>query len=373
MVDTRVGVVGGVAALMLAAVTHQAVDRSISSPTCRQCWVILQPVASLTAPEISSLPSAVGRDGSGNFVLGFADGKTPPLLFDPSGRYVGPLARRGAGPGEFGDVAQIRRRGNGGLLVLDRGNGRLAFQGTNGRWSSVPVPTNAFDAIELSGGRFVVNASIPTRDAIAKPLVLLAVDGEVVRHFGEDAGRTVLPSTRARSFLRKLVTTGPTSYWAVDAAFRYRAVEWTDDRRGVTLRRRVDWMPDREVPYTPVTPDIPPQPVIAAVGTVDDSLLVVIAAISDPRWARGLDRVTGSGAAGQYDRVTAAEYRVGRPAEVFDTQLEVFDFRRQNLIATRRVDQAIGYALGDGFVAGVQVDDDGEYVVSIYRVGVRQP
>ncbi len=108
-------------------------------------------------------------------------------LFDlKTGSYLGPLARRGAGPGEFGMVRVVRALASGELFTVDVGNSRIAWW-TPGQRKPRKEETIGgagwFDAVPWLGDTVLFSARSVSEGAGGYPLHL-SVNRQLVASFG---------------------------------------------------------------------------------------------------------------------------------------------------------------------------------------------
>ncbi|MBK8247005.1 MAG: hypothetical protein IPK85_06365 [Gemmatimonadetes bacterium] len=242
-----------------------------------------------------------------------------------------------------------------------------------GLWRSFPTPFSVLDMDVGPGNAIVLNAIEPSRDLAGFPLRWVDSTGRTLVAFGEEQTEVIRMDTRARIHYRRVLTTG-NGVWAARTSFRYELTRW--DIRGTRVSqapRTADWFPpqsDRvEAPRAEPTP---PQPGIAALGVINDTLGVVLGSALRSDWKRGMKLVAPREASQAASHVTpnVARWEVDDPTKVFDSVLDVFDLRSGRPLVTRRLSGTIPYVPSAGTLAALSFDDDGEVVITLLRIAV---
>jgi hypothetical protein len=244
------------------------------------------------------------------------------LAFDSTGRLLGTIGRRGAGPGEFVRISvPILGRADS-IYVHDFGLGRVSVIGPDLQVA------RSFAAryrpwLVRDDGTFVVAEQIGTPEHAGYPLHVVDETGKVLRSFGTE-------SPQYRSDLRLLLTrfVAPArdgTIWAV-APGRYVIERW-DPERGVLISSvpvRSSWF--REAPNHL---DESERPVSIILGLWEDEAgwIWVLARVADLQWSRPPPLPPGV-----WERQTTMEDRNG----MYDWMVEVIDPGSGTVLASRR-------------------------------------
>lgn len=304
-------------------------------PTCSSCGVRLAQVAVLgdTAGD-GELPRELRfatMDERGRYLLSFV---TPdlPMVYSPTGQFLGRIGRIGRGPGEF-MMPVVFHAYRDTVWLTDGLTGRItAMQavgqewGSGGTWTVPGMPQIPFAVTRLMDGSILYNAQVNSVDQIGFPLHLLRLDG-LVRSFG-----ALTPESRPGQVWRDrrlLAGSREGGAWVLHAA-RYE-LERYDGSGQMTARwrRDVPWFPPQREAHR-VAPDRPPPAQALAAAEDSGGLVWLFLGVPDPRHreAFGPSPTPGIVDFRSYDRY-------------FDTIIEVFDPVSGTIIASQRTDHAI--------------------------------
>lgn len=269
-------------------------------------------------------------------------------VFGADGGFLTRIGRRGSGPGEFEDVSSLVVTEDGVFSALDRGRGTISTFDWTGQllrevrtegWLPVGLQTLPFE------GALALHAShIPTPARVEYPIHVVDLESGVIREsFGSLTGEYPLGS----SLDPRTISRGPgRSVWMAGSD-TYTLDLWESNTVVRALRRDVEWFP-RPLP-NPEGHGWEKQPVPSLVDMAsDDSLVWVFLYVGDDRWAE------------------AAETR--DMDLYYDTVIEVIDWWRGRVLASRRFDECFDNWLEPGLIGRLAVTPTGSVRYLIYRV-----
>ena len=350
-------------ALLLAAGAHHLASAQdppeagvVSLDPCEErCGLTLVPVIEFGEDEGPGMIEGAAEarvDGSGRLYLAMLGGDHV-LVFDSDGTFLRRVGRRGEGPGELLDIRAFAVLDDGVFAVLDSGRGVILTFDWTGRllrevrtrgWG--PIGTGTW-LIPLGDTRAVYQAAYRGGDRAGYPLHVINLEsGEMEASFGSRTGEFDITRERRLDVVPAL---GPgESIWMA----RQRAywIElWEPDNRLVrSMRRDVEWFPDALVDLEGAHggPPREPEPVLASIAATD-SLLWVLLGRSDERWA---------GASGGDDEMS------------YDTVIEVIDWKRGRVIASRRFDEIYSPWIAPGLVGEIVITPEASVRFRVLRV-----
>lgn len=194
-------------AMLLLAVATAAAGAQPTldlSPSCSTCRLRFEEVVAFQADwgsgGLPTRPMAVHRFARSHWIVLDAEAATV-YRFDERGRYVGLIARRGAGPTEMQSPTLLLDWGADSVAVFDSGNAKALIFGPSGRTEREErvdvVPT--IRASRLASGGFLVAGMIGTHAGFGMPFHEYSRQGALVRSFGSPAdARVVRPSQSLR-------------------------------------------------------------------------------------------------------------------------------------------------------------------------------
>ena len=337
-------------------ILHVSDDRS-----CQECGIRATHLVRLGDRDlpgaIESDVAIAARDGRGRFYVTEAYG-TRIKVFDPAGRFLRTIGRKGAGPGEFQDIGTIKVVGGDSLFVFDNGNLRYTVLDSAyavAAESPLQIPPY-IEAAVFEGGGIVLASPVRTPERVGLPLHYLGRDGRVKRSFGSDRPnyRSDIPYIDARG-----ISKAPEG--RVWSAYRNQYVIELWDTAGqhlLDVRRAVDWFPSglRRVDVDPHDrAQHPPDPHITSIRE-EDGILWVAVLIADPEWREALQDDDGFHGASIAD---VTRYR--------DTIVEAVDLATGRLLGSARVDQPLTGFIGDGLATATILDDIGIPYVHVWH------
>ncbi len=268
-------------------------------------------------------------------------------LYGPDGSFLRRIGRSGAGPGELQHLTSLVVMEDGLFSVLDRRRGAIVTFDSAGAlrseartrgWSPRGLQT-----IHIGGPLAVHHADIPTPELVGYPLHLVNLEsGEVLESFGSLTG-----DYDPQSGLNHVIAQGPgRSVWLAEK-YAYAIELWDSSRLVRSLRRDADWFP--QVPLAELGHgwDERPSPLIASVAA-DDSLLWVAAGVADEQWE--------------------ADSQRRDPALLYDTMIEVIDWRRGRVIGSQRFDDDYFHWVRPGLLGRAVVTPEGSIRYRTTRV-----
>ena len=287
-------------------------------------------------------------DASGRAYL-LGEGAPHVWVFGADGGFLTRIGRRGSGPGEFEDIGSLVVTEDGVFSTLDRGRGTISTFDWTGQllrevrtegWLPMGVETLPFE------GSLVLHAAdIQTPAQVGYPLHLVDLESGAIREsFGSLTGEH--PS--GWSLAEKLIARGPgRSVWMTERYGAYEIELWESNTIVRALRRDVEWFPEIPPDRQSHGWEERPTPMLVHVAS-DDSLLWVLAHTADDRWSE-------AAATRDWDRF-------------LDTRIEVIDWRRGRVLASRRLDDAHDNWLEPGLVGRLAVTPTGSVRYLTYRV-----
>lgn len=288
-------------------------------------------------------------------------GRTPDGMpvFDSTGQLIASVGRLGSGPSEFRSIQSLAVGPGDTVHVFDAGNQRHSILGPDLEVvRSFPSLGSTYDAVVLSTGQVVRNASVPMDDLWGLPLHLIApTDGRRVRSFGRDPNEPFVPDDAWAG--RRELTAGPRGTVYAARRNEYRIEKW--DTSGAFLGgfvRNADWFR----PYTRpprLGPEAAPSPSLERIHRDSSNRLWILITVPDRHWRRNL-RPAGRG--------PRLRYEPTHPNGIFDTVIEVLDLDTGVLLMSQRTPHFLWGFLGDGVVFGDGTGPDGVPRFSVWRL-----
>lgn len=270
-------------------------DRTTSQECVPGCTIELRPLVSLGGGEEGWVGATfnVARGSRFYYVAGATVPPSEIHVFDLDGSFVRTIGGPGQGPGEYQWIRALRVSEGDTLHVFDVLNDRHTVVAPD--FSVVrtrPLPGEIHDggALPAADGHFLINASIPSAEAIGYPLHLVDPDGDLVRSFGSDPPRAGFNEPPSR-FRRAMAWSRAGGIWAAHPR-EYRIERWTTaGERVQVLRIEADWMEgdtpgprrDHDAPLGP-----PPRSLLS-IWEDDDGHLWVTGRIPASRWQDAID------------------------------------------------------------------------------------
>jgi hypothetical protein len=289
----------------------------------------------------------------------------PPLVFEPTGRFLRPAGRAGGGPGEFEWVSHILPIPGDSVLIIDQSGQRGTILGPQlGLARTVRIGYDLGGVLVLEWpSRVIVSGSVPTADRLGFPLHTLVFGQREITvqgSFGTDhqpehrrAGNAGLMHRLAQS------TSG---FWSAERS-RYRLHLWSDRVSLLrSLERRPSWFAVGSGPIG--TPTTPPSSSITGIQEDSRGLLWVFLQVPAPTWRQAWPSVQpGVEFAG---RLLARE-------RLFRTMIEVIDARSATVVVARLLDGWVVETLPDLKAVLYNVDQEGRPHIAIVQLGISMP
>ena len=335
-------------------------------PTCRDCRLTFEVVvefqAEWTDGALPTRADGVQRFARSQWIVSDPDAKTV-YRFDARGRYLGPLGRKGGGPGEFQGPNLMLPWGGDSVAVFDWLNARTSIYAPSGRYTRSQTWSGGdlYRAMLTPDGEFVVAGVLDSRASLGMPFHRFNRAGVRQPSFGAPSG-TRIERERDALWYRTPARTEPDgSFWAVDA-------------RSPVLRRftlgglaTTEWkLPMRD--FMNLTSR--PGPGLRGaefmnIEPLEGGLLLVGLMVPDPRSAEAV------GPPKTIDGIPVSP--VEDWGRYTDTRFFVLDPRRRALVVEMTEDAFIGGSLGDGLYWGIRPGGDAGRLVVLRAVltGVR--
>lgn len=345
---------------------HGVTEVREDSSLCRGCTIALVPF--LTLREGGEEHGGVGRgslvmDSRGRFFHSNGYVESVLLVFDRRGNFVRTMGGSGGGPGEFQSIFPPPVIGRGDTIHLfDQGSRSVTtYSPQLGLVREVPVGVAARDAVELTPGHFIINATINTSDRFGYPL----------HHFersvlGSPFGGTEAITSDGRvsiswSMRRSLVRSSDSTFWAAHWN-QYRIDLWRAD--GVLLRtltRQPEWFKLAGVPRRGAEERMNALMMDIQVDEHGNIWTLTIVPAAD--WRE--NAVIGPGPAPD---IPSIQSRTGVWADLWDTVVEVIDPQRATVIASTRLQPRLAQFSGPGLVSSYEEDPQGVGQILVYRL-----
>lgn len=314
---------------------------------CRECAIGITSSTRLGGPDDPTgigMLAEVARDSRGRYAVAspFTIGEI--ALYDPSGRFVRTIGRRGGGPGEFEAITRPRF-GLGDSLHLIQETGRYSvFSPSLEHVRSVTLPSRVFSFALGPAGQII--ASSPTASADGQfALQIYSPSGGRLSAFDPVEGTS-------GAALRRYVASSPEgSVWTLRSD-RYEVHAYSAS--GVlqaVFRAERDWISGEPLPTRLESGTRPPGQ-MGGVAVDDAGLVWIFAVVPDANW-----------------RPLRPEAGPPNPSAIYDTIIEVFDPQSGRIIAHGRMDHMV-FPLRPGQVYAVVEQPDGDYRVQIWNVSV---
>jgi hypothetical protein len=273
------------------------------------------------------------------------------LKYDSIGRFQGTFGRRGQGPGEFERIHALHVDNLDTLYLFDYNLSRMSVFAPNDSFvRAMAIPrAQPLEAIKLSDRDWVFAAMIFSPSRTGLPLQHVR-DGEIVRSFGAQ-NPALLPGNDQAAFRHIARAAGANLVWS-SMEDRYQLELWS--MTGVLHRvlvRRAQWFPAPPPIPAPADSMRPPPPLVRRIIQRSDSLIAVLAYVSDANW-----------------RPSPELALLPNVHRAFDTVIELIRPSDGRLITSARFDEFIsGFLPGGDRVYGVRLDGD-VMVVDIWQV-----
>jgi hypothetical protein len=316
---------------IVAAVLIQARPVRIpDEPTCAKCAITMRVISTLESPAdaVADRPWSISIDNDGRYWM-LLEQETP-AVYEPSGKFLRSVGRKGQGPGEYqmpqhvlfaGDSIAIVDPSNSRITILDRS---LAVR------RSIVTSFQIINPIVMAWPTIVGAGMAGRLDPNSAPFHRVTLSGVDARD--RPFGLPTPFTEPAQSFGNAHWFT-PSAGGRVWAARRegYNLSEWNaDGTLARALERRPSWFPSK-TPSRLGNPTTPPDAVIAGIERDPDGLLWVFLHSPAPTWKEGWPVMRPgqrevSGRSIQYEKI----YR---------TTIEVIDPRAGRVVARQEFDR----------------------------------
>ncbi len=324
-------------------------------PCTARCGMTLVPVAEFgeaAGPGMIEGGGDIAVDRSGRLYMS-ALGGDHVLVFEADGTFLQRIGRRGEGRGELMSIRAFAVVDDGTFVILDSGRGViLKFDWTDQLLDEVrpqgwaPIGTGV-GLVSMGGARAVYQAAFRGGDREGYPLHLINLEsGELEASFGSETGEFDINRER---FLDVVPARGPgESIWMARNRAYWIELWEPDNRLILSMRRDIEWFPDALVDLKDAHggPPRASEPVLFSLAA-DDSLLWVMIGRADERWAEARD--------GDYQM----EY---------DTFIEVIDWKRGRVIASRRFDEVYSAMIAPGVVGEIVITPEASVRLRTLRI-----
>lgn len=294
MIQRLIGT-GGSIVICLCAIGYAGEVRAQArvlnlNPECPACRIVPEVVAVLgtdTGPGmLPGEPVNVARDHAGRYWIAFNPPEVP-IVFERDGTPLGPVGRRGEGPGEFRDAMALTPIADS-MVVFDSQLGRASIFGPNLTVTrTVRLPGQVWSAVALAWPWLALN--MPTRNPSA---------GGSYRLFDLESGTLSAgfgPSWEGAPMgqLGYVANSGRTERFWVAGSLALRLSEWgLNATRTADLAATPPWFPDG-VQGRQGGPDQPPDPAILGISHRHGEQLWMVLKVPNPRWRDAWSRPGG--------------------------------------------------------------------------------
>ena len=323
--------------------------------TCGSCRLSLDVVVEFQSEwatgGLPTRPSSVHQFARSQWIVTDPDAGQV-LRFDSRGRFVAPLGRKGAGPGEFNAPSLLFDWGGDSVAVFDASNARTSIFSPSGRYArSQPWRLESIvRASHLPSGEFLIAGPLSTRAGFGMPFHRFSRDGLLQESFGAPQNARVVRFSDAPHFRVPTRIDSPT-FWAVDA-------------RSPTLRRfrlgtqhAEEWvLPMRNFErFRSGRPEGAFGAEFLTIEELPEGLLLVGMMFPDPRSVEAL---------GPEQVIDGRKVRlVDDWGRYLNTRFYVLDSRRRTVMATVEDDAWVVASLGQGLYWGIRPGGDGGRLV----------
>ena len=341
--------------------------------TCGGCSISVVPVVKLGTTDG---PGALGDivrvevDGRGRYWV-FSSAH-PPVVFEPTGRPIGEVARYGGGPGEARAPRSIWQLPGDSTALVDA-SGQLSIFDPSLRYQRTVVnPIRGMFAAQVLDWprRVLVNAMIRTPNEVGIPLHVLNLAGDRPRietSFGASRQQKVTPATFAA--IPQLITRPRNGYFWTASSSTYTLTRWDAELKPVmVLRRRPTWFSEPS-DLLNGGPNHPPSPRLIGLGEDPTGLLWSICLVPSPDYAEAWANVPRQRGSGGVSEIRAAAIDFSK---LHYTTVEVIDPRTPAVVASTTLRRRPISTLPDARLAFAATLPDGTPVVEVVQLRLNQ-
>lgn len=368
--------------VMLSAAMVPASGQSVPCTNCLVTTHVVRLELDVDGSQVvtTAIPEVV-RTARGEYLVGPVNRDQQLALYSPSGQFVRTIGRAGRGPGEFHSIARVARGAGDSVLVYDAATRRLSILSPSLQFvRSVSLADHR--QLKQGSGFFVGVDPVGTSGSIAGLHLYESSRGLLRRHIplasptlrGDSAPRVAAVAVAARDEI-----------WAYRLRDSLLVLSDTMGTRRRQIRVAPSWhrFPVERVRRSPGTPQRGELPAVSGTPTrpwsgvgamdVDSAGLVwLLGAVPRAGWERRPSPFL----------MQQPETRRSRPPEPvhaelierlngwFEARVEVFDVSGPTArsLGVAVLPTGREQLLGNGYVAGVGVHDDGSVYVDVWRV-----
>jgi hypothetical protein len=232
----------------------------------------------------------------------------------------------------------------------------------NGKFArSIPFVISVDDFVPLANGTFVVVAQLGGRDSFGMPLHIVDSNGKRVKSFGLKEGEVVDNTTRGQYRQRRWIAAARDGSILSVRAGGYVLERWSPE--GVLLTERdvaPEWFTPKYEVRSPNPLEQAPPPFVTSIQEGADGRVWVLALRADAKWRAGIE----------VSRLSRAGYRVLSHAAYLDTQIDTFDPKTFERVASYRSDSPLGVFVAPGVAASARTEVDDVPVIDLWRMRV---
>jgi hypothetical protein len=225
----------------------------------------------------------------------------------------------------------------------------------------MPFALSVDDFVPLADGSFVISASLGGKSAYGQPLHLVGADGKLYKSFGLKEGEVVVGNSEGAYRRRRWVAAARDGSILAVRVGGYVVERWSADGK-LLMERDVapEWFTPKYERWSPNPLEAPPPPFVTSIQEGADGRVWVLALRADASWRNGIEAslLSRSG----HNILSFAVYK--------DTQIDVFDPKTFERVATHRADEPLGYFVAPGVAVSARTEVDDEPVIDLWRMRV---
>ncbi len=343
---------------------HPVID---DLPTCKGplCQIHIERSTTLTGEHIVEA-AQLKRDSHGRFLMWSQFNPHTVYVLDNKGDLLASTGRNGEGPGEFRWITALTITKNDTLQVFDGDLSRVVtfepHDFDHVKTQRLSVSPGPAGALQLSDGRYVVNANGATRETFGLPLHLLSSEGVTVRSFGR-LDRRILPAEQP--FLRRVLAEYEGNILSI-STYQYVVEVWNPESGTLITgfeRRPKGFRPRRRGEEVSIEEDMPPASVVMDARVDGEGRLWALSWVPGEDWKQHV-----SWARDENHRALNID-----TSQALDTVIDIIDLETQQLVATRHLDVVLRGWVDDEHVFSY-IDDDGlNPRLEVWRLTLRTP
>lgn len=373
----------------LTASSSPAAQARATEPTvtqCSDCTLVAIRVARLGAdadgPDFNRLSLAVVRDSRGRIIAGPISSRAQFAVYSPSGKLLKVVGTAGSGPGEFRNIGDMVVTPGDSLVVFDVERRRISIFDPAFRYvRGFPFSPHRRLTVSADGTLYGVG------DLRAGPTAGFAVhryslkDGARTASFDEDPALLRRDDSSLNNvFVAAQVA--PNLFVVRDEP--YQIVRRDPYGVAVPFNYQPSWLPYprtyRSKPGRPGTPELLPEPPILleprphvrGMRVERDGNLWISGSVAKTDWRKYANpheavRPRESKQNGSSPRLNMVE-RYERDTKWYTNVIDVVSVKDVKLVDRARLPFTTGWLLGEGYVAGAVVNDDGALIIEVWRL-----